>query len=164
MALTGAEGLVTTLKAYVEANIAAKLTALNTEYADSITLATPVITYLGVKSLQAIPNYPALYILSPSARFAGWTVSSGESKPEIAIGVIVTDMDSEILQKRLYRYGRALIELMLNGMGVGLGNWVLSTNEEWATDTLTAANTASTTSQYVGEVTLSLRAAKIETM
>src|SRR2546426_1200059 len=116
MAFTLAEGLVGQIKTYVEANLAAKVAALNTEYNDGITLEDRKTTVLGVKSLKSIEvgNYPAFYVFSTHGTYAGTVLGLNpvsaeiEAKPEIAVGILVIDQDTETLQKRLYRYSRAL--------------------------------------------------------
>jgi len=166
--LTLTEGLVNAIVTYVEANLATKLTALNAEYDDGITLLPSVATYKGIKSLQSIPNYPAFFVISPEQTLRPWGISGAtaaiESKPKIYLGVLVIDADEESLQLRLYRYGRALIELVLAGQGTAsLGEWSLSADEDWTIDT-EVGRFGTQTSSFVGEVSLGLRANKIETM
>jgi hypothetical protein len=158
--LTLAEGLVGELKAHIETNLGAKLTALNTEYGDGITLEDRKVTYLGIKSLASVPQFPALYVISGTQRFNAWTEESGESKPEVSVGILVEDQDRERLQKRLYRYGRALVELMLEGMAPpsDLDGWNLATDDEWEIDTVSAPNSESRSSQFIGEAVLVMRA------
>ena len=163
MAILLAEGLVNALNTYLTANLSAKLTALNTEYADGITLEAPISTYVGLKSLKSIPHYPAMYILSPTSRFNAWTNRNGESKPEVSVGMLAIDQDSEVLQRRLYRYGRAFLELMLDGT-TSMDGWVMATDEDWEIDTIASLRTDSATSDFVGEATLSMRCLKIEFM
>lgn len=168
MAYSLAEGFVDQLKTYMEANIATKVAALNTEYNDGITLATTVTTYVGIKSLRSVQDFPSLFILSPRESFRAMTVSGSSSvgtiRPEVAVGVIVLDQDSETLQRRLYRYGRALLELILDGAGAAgaLGGWTIQTAEEWDIDTIAAEYSESDQSMYIGEATLTITANKIE--
>src|SRR3990172_7132778 len=116
MALTLAEGLVNAVVDYIEDNIAVKLAALDQEYDDGIALLEPVGTLKGLKSLKAVQDYPVLFVLSPGQAVRPWAVSGTqaqiESKPQVIAGVLAMDADQEMLQIRLYRYGRALVELM----------------------------------------------------
>lgn len=162
MALSLAEGLVDTLKNYIEGNLPAKLNTLDGAYGDSIELRDTVATYAGVKSLKSIQSYPVLYIISPNQRFRARSTSGGHSNPSVAIGVVETDQDSEMLQRRLYRYGRALLELLLDAAPGSLNNWLLATDEEWEIDTISAEFSESGESNFVGEVTLSVRASSWE--
>jgi hypothetical protein len=173
LAFTLAEGLATAVKTYVEANLTAKLTALKAEYNDGLALDATVKTFVGVKSLKSIPagDYPALYIFAPSQRFhpmqvvPGTTQAVGDSMPELAVGIIAQEQDSEKLQVQLYRYSRALVELLLQGMAATadpLASWILSTEEPWEIDTITARFSESEDSPFVGEATLVVRGFKTE--
>jgi len=167
MALGLAEDLVDTVVAYLEANLAAKLTALDAEYADSIVLEMTVATQKGLKSLEEIPNYPVLYALSPTAavqpRMISPTAAEVESRPELSVGVVVLEQDSETLQKRLYRYARALTELLLDAWGNDLLNaWQFITSEDWAIDMQSGSFARESVSSFVGEVTLTVRGKRWE--
>ncbi len=168
MTLGLAEALVDVIDTYVNANIVTKLASLSAEYADQVTLAPPVKTYRGIKSLQSIPNYPAFYVFSPEQNLRPWGIAGAtaavEVKPKVFAGMLVIDADEEILQLRLYRYGRALVELFLAAQGAALlGEWSLSTDEDWSIDTQ-IGQTGAQASPWVGEVAIGLRANKIETM
>ena len=167
MALGLGEDLVDVVVAYLEANLPAKLAALDAEYTDAIVLESTVTTYKGLKSLEEIPNYPALYALSPTEavqpRMISPTAVEVESRPELAVGVVVLDQDSETLQKRLYRYGRAITELLLDGWGNNsLNDWQFVTSEDWNIDMQSAAFARESASSFVGEVTLTVRGKRWE--
>ena len=168
VALTLAEGLVNAIKAYLEANMAAKLTALDAEYADGISLETAVATYKGIKSLKLIPGYPVLFIISPNQTVhvrAAYSATDVEvnSLPTVAVGVVVVDVDNEVLQLRLYRYGRALVELLMEASGARqLDGWSLATGEDWRLDTESAPFSREADSTFIGEVAVELRANKLE--
>lgn len=157
MTLTLAEGLIDALNTYITANITAKLAALDTEYTDSIVLAVPVATYVGIKSLKSIPQYPAMFIFSPSQRIQARNVGEVRVFPEVVVGIVEQDADSETLQRRLYRYGRALVELVQAADPAG---WIISTGEgnEWVIDHVAAPNTDSEDSDFTGEVSMTFRA------
>ena len=169
MTFAMAEGLVNAINAYLAANISAKLTALNTEYADSITLLAPTATYKGPKSLTTIPEYPVLYIISTTQSLRPWQVSGtsavSENKPRVYVGIVVLDSVWENLHLRLYRYARAIVELLLDAQGAfSLDNWNLGTDEEWEVDTETTPfETDTRGSQFLGEVSVAFRANKVET-
>ena len=167
MAFGLAEDLVDVVVSYLEANLPAKLTALDAEYTDAIVLDPTVATYKGLKSLEAIPNYPALYALSPRERLQPRAISPSaqdiEALPELSIGVVVLDQDNETLQKRLYRYARALSELLLDAWGNNsLNAWQFVTSEDWDIDMLSAEFTRESGTAFVGEVTLTVRGKRWE--
>jgi len=167
VALGLAEDLVDVVVAYLEANLPAKLAALDAEYTDAIVLESTIATYKGLKSLEEIPNYPVLYALSPTEavqpRMISPTAVDVESRPELAVGVVVLEQDSETLQKRLYRYARALTELLLDGWGNdSLNQWQFVTSEDWNIDMQSAAFARESASSFVGEVTLTVRGKRWE--
>jgi len=170
-----AEGFVDALEAYLETTLAAKLNALDTEYTDAIVLEDPVTSpsgrfaYVGVKNLQDIPQFPVLYIVSTTSAAEPWEAYAGEqsmkSKPQVYVGVVVADPDEESLQLRLYRYARAITELLLAALGAhDLDGWDIVGPME--IDTLaggpvkTVADDESAT--YYGEVSIGFRGQKTE--
>lgn len=167
--LTLAEGLCRSVKTYLEANIAAKITALNAEYADAVVLENPRITYLGIKSLSSIPEFPVMYVVSPESHLnpmqVDGTQAAIESFPRIWVGIVALDPEEEPLQLRQYRYARALVELLLAALGTaGLDGWNLGTSEQWTIDTDTAGTLQrGDTSYSVGAAEIGLHGNKIET-
>src|SRR3972149_3696018 len=166
MALGLAEDLVDTVVAYLEANLPAKLAALDAEYTDAIVLASTVATYKGLKSLEEIPNYPVLYALSPAGavqpRMISPTAADVESRPGLSVGVVVLEQDSETLQKRLYRYARALTELLIDGWGANsLNNWQFLTSEDWNIDMQSGTFARESVGSFIGEGTLTVRGSRL---
>ena len=120
MPLKLAEGLIDEVKAYLVANLAAKLTALDTEYADGITLTEPAIAfYVGERSLDAIPQYPAVFILAEQTTVESWHAAFTDASHRFIVGAFILDQDSETLGRRLYRWGRAFWELLVEARGDG---------------------------------------------
>jgi len=111
MALTLIEGVVDALKTYLEANMAAKLDVLDTEYGDGITLADIQKYYIA--EVQAIPEYPSIFILGDNVEVLGEGGSWMKSGNNLDLIVFVGDQDTTILRRRIYRYIRALIELLI---------------------------------------------------
>jgi hypothetical protein len=172
MTLGMQEALVKAIQAYIEPNLAAKLAALNTEYPDAMVLEDRVATVLGIKSLRTIPQYPVLYIISGNADGIIWAIDQGgaasfETRPNVSVGILVIDQDQEQLQIRLYRYARALTELLLEAAGNNaLVDWNIATDQPFAIDTDTGEMSRITDSEstdFVGEVSVTVRANKRET-
>ena len=162
-----AEDLVDEVVTYLEANLAAKLAALDAEYPDSIALQMTVATQKGLKSLEEIPNYPVLYALSPAGivrpRMISESSSEVDARPELSVGIVVLEQDSETLQKRLYRYGRALTELLIDGWGSNsLNNWQFLTSEDWNIDMQSGTFARESVGSFIGEVTLTVRGSRLE--
>ena len=169
MSFSLAEGFVNALKAYIEANLTAKLAALDAEYDDGIVLRPMKATLKGIKSLTLIPEYPVLYVVSPDQDVEPWNAygdgSTVKSKPHVYAGVIELNTDQETLQLLLYRYARALTELLMEGLGEkGLSGWdiVGSFEIDTASSPLKTAEEGEAT-PFIGEITVGFRGQKTET-
>jgi hypothetical protein len=158
LTLTLAEGLIDSLNTYITANIVAKLAALDAEYTDTIVLTAPVATYVGIKSLISIAEYPALCIISPDQTFQPRSATGGASKPTVFMGIVEQDQDSEALQRKLYRYGRALVELALAASPGSIAGWAIATDEEWQIDTQSGLFTDTNQTTATSDVWLRVRA------
>jgi hypothetical protein len=111
MAMTLIEGVITSLKTNLSTNMAAKVTALNAEYADSITLANIAAWYIAEQA--SVQEYPSVFILGDrSVPEEGQKLTSITVKHEITLTVLATDQNTEALKQRLYRYVRALAEVL----------------------------------------------------
>jgi len=105
------EKVVDDLNTYLTANMAAKLTALNTEYSDGITL-VDIKTYY-IAEVQAIPEYPSIFLLGDNVEVLSEGGSWLKSGNNLDIIVFVGDPNTTTLRRRIYRYIRALIELLV---------------------------------------------------
>ena len=119
MALKLAEGLIDEVKAYLSANLAAKLTALDAEYGDGIVLLNAAAYYVGEKSLTTIPEYPAFFILAEQTTIENWQATFTDASHRLIIGAFILDQEGETLGRRIYRYGRAVWELLMEARGAG---------------------------------------------
>ncbi len=119
MALLLAEGLVDEVKAYLVANLEAKLTALDTEYSDNITLDVAAAYYVGEKSLDPIPEYPAVFILAEQTTIESWHETFTDAAHRFMIVAFILDQDPEALGRKLYRYARAFWELLVEARADG---------------------------------------------
>lgn len=110
MTLELLEGAVNALSDYLQTNMAAKVTELNTRYGDDYELSNIDTWYVGSLPLS-VPEYPSVVIQG-----VNWTPSmqrqanvDGTSRVDLV--VFVGDNDLEARFRRLCRYGLALIEL-----------------------------------------------------
>ena len=90
--------------------MAAKLDALDTEYGD-IELADIQGWYIA--ELSAIPEYPSVIILGDMTDVEGEGGGWMQGEHTLIIACLVTDQDTEVLRRRLYRYIRAIVELLI---------------------------------------------------
>ncbi len=112
MSLSLIEGAVNAVKTYLSTNMAAKLNTLDAEYGD---FTLDDISQWYVAELTAIPAYPVALILGDATAMLsegeGWLRSSHI----VTIVCLATDQDAEQLRRRLYRYIRAVVELLKEG-------------------------------------------------
>jgi hypothetical protein len=108
------EGAVVALSTYLQANISAKVTELNTRYGDDYDIVDPVTWYLG-----AIPHdVPA----APSVALVGMDFTPTDQRTASIDGLnhidIVVFQDGDQLEarfRRLARFGVAMVELLKAG-------------------------------------------------
>ena len=110
MALTLIEGCIDAIKDFLNTNMGAKLDDLDTEYDDGITLGD-IVAYYKAETL-AIEAMPAIYVLGDRTVPEAEGPTHIKAAHYIKIIVLVTDQSNENLRKRLYRYIRAIVELM----------------------------------------------------
>ncbi len=110
------EGVVDDLKTYLSANMGAKLVSLNLEYADA--LLTGIKAYY-IAEQTSIPEFPSIIIIGdetiPDLEGNGWM----HSNHAITIACLAINQDTEILKRLLYRYMRAVIELLIESRASG---------------------------------------------
>lgn len=117
MAWTLAEGLANTVAAYYTAKLQAKLTSLETELGlGAGDLGMPTI-YKGEKAVGALPSHPSLCVLVERTVIEDWTGARVHGDHRLLLVVIDLDQDYETLQLNLYRYARALFEVMADAHG-----------------------------------------------
>lgn len=135
MTLVLAEGLVNAIIDYLKAHFPDKVAALNDEFADDdITLETPAAYYAGEQSLASIPSYPAIFVLIPRTNIPRYrTGDYVQAIHEAVVGIIVIDQDSEVLRRKLYRYIRAIVELLIEAQPAGM-DWALGSGGSFQLD------------------------------
>lgn len=109
MALVLIEAAIDAVKDYLNTNMTAKITALNTEYGD-FTLDSIKDYYIA--ELSEIPEQPAILVLADSTSVEREGDNYVRGSHHMTIVVVATDQDAEQLRRRLYRYVRAIVELL----------------------------------------------------
>lgn len=112
MALELVEGAVDVVNAYLQAGMGAKLDILDAEYGDFI---LEDIKEWYTAEQTAIPEYPAIYILGDDTEVVEEGADWMRAKHRLLIVCLATDQDTTRLRQRLYRYIRAIIELLKSG-------------------------------------------------
>lgn len=115
MAWKLAEQLVNEAIAYLDANDDAKVTALNTEYGDSL-LEKPVIWSNSEKALKSVANWPVGVVLVEDSNYhwQGPSITAGHT---LIVGILMKDQDTDKLRKKGYRYARMIVELLAESNG-----------------------------------------------
>lgn len=106
------EEAVDVLKDYLSANMAAKLNELDTEYGD---FELEDVQGWYIAELSAIPEYPSVIILGDRTDIDGGGDEFQRYSHIIMIACLASDADAERLRRRLYRYIRAVAELIRAG-------------------------------------------------
>lgn len=123
MALKLAEGLVDRLVTMLGAGMTAKLAALDAEYTDSIVLAPPAAYVIAEQKLEDVAAWPVMYVLVDDTTLDRWGPSFTDSTHRVLIGALVLDQVTDDLKRRLYRYARAIWEVLLAGQLVAANGY-----------------------------------------
>ena len=163
MALTFAEGLIDEVRAYLITNLPAKLDSIDTQINDGITLLDPTSYFYRDPGISGIPtgNLPVAFLIVPDGEVVSWHESDIEQEHILWIYILARDTDADNLRKRMYRYGRAIWEVLVDHqfdatpatwkMGIGA-------RPRWSySPTLTRGNIS------LADVRLELRYHKLET-
>jgi len=123
MALVLTEAVVDAVKAKLETNMAAKLDALNAEYDDGLTLIDIRDYYISEQALMEVPEFPVLFILADRMNVLNEGAGMLRGQYTLTVGVLAhDDYNTANLKRRLYRYIRAIIEVLIEAR----------TSAEWA--------------------------------
>lgn len=118
------EGIVDKLLAYFEANLPAKIRALNAEYADDIKLKPPERGgyYAGEKALLDGSDYPRIFVVGEGWTPTRYNQNMTDADHRVLIIAGVKSDDTSVLQRQMYRYGRAIWELVVERFFASTGD------------------------------------------
>ena len=125
VAWTLAEGASDAVAAALTAGMSAKLDALDTEYGDIVLPDIAAVHRNPMSVDDGIQTFPVLAVYSPGGQLP--ILNDGghaDGLFEIEVQVLVKDRDQAVLQKYVYRYVRAAVEVLTEA-------WVASTLDEW---------------------------------
>lgn len=159
MAWTLAEGAVDAIKTYLNDTIPGKLDVIDAEIGDGITLADPTSWVVGEHDLERVAETPLGFVLVDDMIIEGWGDTSIDATTTLLIGIIVDDDDSDNLRKRIYRYGRAIIETIIDGKDTA----GLSSFQPVGEISVDYSPTLTDGSRFIGSVAIEWRFQKIET-
>ncbi len=111
------ESAIDSVKDYLNTNMPAKLDALDAEYDDGIAL-VDIKAYYKAEVL-ALPEYPAIFVLGDWTDITADGPTHMQAPHHISVIILMGDQDTEILRKRLYRYVRAIVEVLRAGRATG---------------------------------------------
>ena len=114
MTLALLEAAVDALYSYLNANMADKLDALDTEYGD-FTLDDIKAWYKGALPHASLPEYPSICLLGESWEANDQLSTDLEVHNHITVIIFVGDDNEEVRFRKLCRYARAVVELLNSG-------------------------------------------------
>lgn len=122
MTLRFAEDAVNAVIAYMQANFAAKVAAINAEYTDAIDITAPTNGNYSQFDQIAPPGFPCVSVVAEG----GDTPNGlrGEMVVRHRLRIVITDRDTASeadLTVRMLRYTRAVVEMLKEGIGT-IGN------------------------------------------
>lgn len=121
MIWTLSEAAVDAVRDYLVLNLETILGVIDTEKDDGITLPVPVAFVVGAQELDRISEYPIGYVFATN--MLGDMLPAGgqglRATHTIQVGIIAEDDDTQRLRRRIYRYGRALIEAVADAQRTG---------------------------------------------
>lgn len=109
MSLALLEAAVEALDTYLEANIAVKITELNTEYEDSLLVAMKN-WYVG-QFPRALPEYPCCAIVGEEWEALEQSAVNFRVANRITVVIFVGEDKEQVRFQKLCRYARAIVEL-----------------------------------------------------
>ncbi len=135
VAWTLAEGAADAVAAALTAGMAAKLDELDTEYGDIV---LPDIVAVHRNPMQVddgIQSFPVLAVYSPGGTLPIFNDGGhADGEFEVEIQALIKDADQAVLQKQVYRYVRAAVEVLTEAwVGNTLDGWNLQASNMTAT-------------------------------
>ncbi len=116
MAWEFAEGLVNEILAYLAANLPAKLDVIDAAINDGITLRDPT-EYLRrdpAVNPKLSGTLPVLFAMVPNGQVTMFKETAADQEHILWIYLLERATDAEDLKKRIYRYGRAIFEVLVD--------------------------------------------------
>ena len=103
------EGAIDAASNFLELNMSAKLDALDAEYGDFL---LDKIRQYYIAELSEIPELPAILVLADRTEIDREADNYIRAKHYMNVVALANDQDAEQLRRRLYRYTRAITELL----------------------------------------------------
>ena len=121
------EGVVDEVLAYLKANVPTKVDEINAEYDDSIVLAAPVTDPDGNRrgyldydvDFRSVGQWPFIIVIGDRTDVDGWSADFTDSTHTLSLWAWDRDNDPSRLRRRMYRWGRVLWELVVDGHEAG---------------------------------------------
>lgn len=112
---------MTALATYLSSNFGPRVTALNTEYGDAVVLTTPA--KYAIAEVLEVDAYPLVQVLCDDTQVKEIIGGLNESHQIRVICTVMDDSDvgeeKANLRKRVYRYARAIVELIRSAQAPG---------------------------------------------
>lgn len=110
------EGIIRDLLVFMEQNMPEKLSVLKREYdadyQDGIALPVPAVYAYGRRTMNE-KRYPRVEVLGQGGELTrAFSEDMVDADHEVSIRVVVKGPDTDVLRRQVYRYQRAVFELM----------------------------------------------------
>ena len=107
-----AEALVDDIVSHLNTNFANTLTDIDTDIGDSITMEKPTAWEVAEEELQHVASWPKGLVVVSNTRVREWRGEQIKGQHDVTIAVLALDQDKTVLRRRIYRYGRAIMETL----------------------------------------------------
>lgn len=129
MALTGVETVIDEVVTYLKANLPARCAAIAAG-PPVLTLPAPDNANYFFGDRQLIPGYPAVVVAPRPSEIENDRKDRMDFDHVIAVQVFVTDADEELLTRKLLRYTRAVLEVLVDGRIANAFTFTLDLEEQ----------------------------------
>ena len=105
-----AESLVNDVVTHLESNFSTTLADIDTELADGITMEDVTAWEVAEEELQHVADWPKGLVVVSNTNIREWRGEQIKGLHDVTIAVLALDQDKSVLRRRIYRYGRAIME------------------------------------------------------
>ncbi len=123
-----AEQLVDDIVSHLDTNFVTTLSDIDTDIGDSITMEDVTTWEVAEEELRQVAKWPKGLVVVANTRAREWRGEQIKGQHDVTIAVLALDQDKSILRRRIYRYGRAIMESLGDMHGAGAFTWDVGVN------------------------------------
>ena len=121
MAIELNEPIIAALKARLEADLPAVITAINSDVTDGVTIGAPVAIYDFIPPVALLNDFPTVGIGDGPSTFEDDQGFSMTGKHRFLVVAYQCDQDQRALAAKLRRYARAVVRVLRSDLQIGPG-------------------------------------------